>query len=170
MVAIPASPADDLNGAVPPDDGRCRKRFLQALREVDAVAWEMDPRSWRFTYVSESARGMFGYPLEQWGEAGFWEEQLVDRRDRDWCVGFCKAATEERRTHGVVYRAVRADGESVWVRSVVHVSTDGDGRPTLLRGVLLDASEEMAGVPHPPRLVLDIEAPRYERIRRALAA
>jgi signal transduction histidine kinase/CheY-like chemotaxis protein len=52
-----------------------------------------------------------------------------------------RAAIAEGRDHEFEYRALAADGREVWLRDIVHVVRDADGRPTTLRGLTVDLTE-----------------------------
>lgn len=151
-------------------DGQTQQRFVEALQDLDSVVWEMDARTWTFTFVSERAERMFGYPLERWTESGFWHDVLVDDRDRDWCTSFCVTATRDTRNHAFLYRARTADGRTLWLKDVVRVVADDGGEPVLLRGVMVDVTREHPTDPLPDERVLDYEDPSLEPLRRILAA
>ena len=147
-----------------------QQRFLDALQDLEAVVWEMDVRTWTFTYVSERAERMFGYPLERWTEPGFWQEALVDAEDRDWCTGYCLSAAQGGRDHAFIYRARAADGRVLWLKDVVRVIGDEGGKPSLLRGVMVDVTREHTGPSPAPARALDYEDPSLEDLRRIVAA
>ena len=164
----PGRDAGDHDPVVP--GAGVQQRFVEMLQDMQTVVWEMDAETWTFTFVSERAERMFGYPLERWTEPGFWQDTLVDDRDRGWCTAYCGTATRERRDHAFIYRAHTADGRTLWLKDVVRVLTDDEGRPTLLRGVMVDVSDTYTGADDPAELVLDYDDPSLEPLRRIIAA
>ena len=150
--------------------GHAQQRFVEALQDLDSVVWEMDATTWTFTYVSDRAERIFGYPLERWTEPGFWQEVLVARQDRDWCTSFCLTATRDGQNHAFLYRAVTADGRTLWLKDLVRVVAGEDGEPVLLRGIMVDVSGEHPTDPLPEDRILDYDDPAYEPLRRILAA
>ncbi len=51
--------------------------FQELVDDLDAIVWEIALPSWRFTYVSERATSVLGYPPEQWlREQDFWVSRL----------------------------------------------------------------------------------------------
>lgn len=117
-------------------------RLQDLVQDLDAILWEAEAATWRFTFVSRRAEDILGYPVERWlGEHGFWAS-IIHPDDRERAVGFCQAATAEGRNHEFEYRAVAADGSIVWLRDIVHVVLDAEGRPELLRGVMVDLTEQ----------------------------
>lgn len=119
------------------------ERYLDLLQGLDAIIWEMDAVTWKFTFVSDRAQAILGYPISQWiEEPQFWQDRLLHPEDRDWCVHFCVTATHEAKDHQFEYRAIAADGRIVWLKDLVRVVSDENGRPQLLRGVMVDITKE----------------------------
>lgn len=106
---------------------------------LGAVVWEFDWSSGAFTYVSEAAERLLGYPLDRWTEPGFWLTH-VHPEDIEQAVAFCLASTQRGIDHTFEYRMIAADGSEVWVRDIVTVDPvkKMDGR---LRGVLVDITD-----------------------------
>ncbi|MEX1264667.1 MAG: PAS domain S-box protein [Actinomycetota bacterium] len=122
-------------------DGRDLPWLLDLVQNLDVIVWEADPATLRFTFVSERAEDILGYPVDQWlSEADFWVN-LLHPEDRERTVSICRAATERGEDHTFEYRAIRADGSIVWLRDIVRVSRDAAGRPRRLRGVMVDITE-----------------------------
>ena len=62
------------------------RQFVQLLQDLNAVVWEMDAQTWRFTFVSERAERIFGYTLQEWyDDPTFWQERLLHPEDRECC-------------------------------------------------------------------------------------
>jgi PAS domain S-box-containing protein len=116
-------------------------RFRDLVNAIEGIVWEADPFTLRFSFVSEQAERIVGYPLERWlCEPTFWRDHLHPA-DRDWAVRFCLEATAAGRNHDFEYRFVAADGRIVWMRELVSV-TVRDGRPAQLRGVMMDITRQ----------------------------
>jgi len=164
-----ASPDGDL--VLPERSDRAHERFVEVLHDVNTVVWEMDARSWRFTFVSPRAERVFGYPLASWyDEPTFWQDRLLHPDDREWCVHFCTRATGECRNHAFLYRARKADGSIVWVKDVVRVLQDETGAASVMRGVMVDVSDEAAESRYIHGTAIDYDAPELADLRAALAA
>ncbi|MBD1903054.1 PAS domain S-box protein [Trichocoleus sp. DQ-A3] len=119
------------------------RRFVELVQGLDAIVWEMDAVTWKFTFVSDRAQDILGYPIGQWlDEPTFWQDCLLHPEDRDWCVNFCVSATNQARDHEFQYRAIASDGRLVWLKDVVRVVCDEQGCPKLLRGVMVDITKE----------------------------
>ncbi len=108
------------------------------LDDLDAIIWEADPRTIQFLFVSHKAERLLGYPVDRWlADPNFWAN-LIHPDDREWVVSTCAAAVREVRDHTFDYRVVAADGRTVWIRDVVHVTGDSHGTASRLTGVMLD--------------------------------
>jgi PAS domain S-box-containing protein len=116
-----------------------QQQYEQLVASLDGIVWELDARTFLFTFVSQQAERLLGYPMEQWLAPGFWVDHLHPD-DRAWAVEFCQRATRERRNHDFEYRMIAADGRTVWLRDVVSVIVEGDVA-TKLRGVMVDVTE-----------------------------
>jgi two-component system cell cycle sensor histidine kinase/response regulator CckA len=119
-------------------------RYADLIRDLDAIVWEADARTWRFQFVSAQAERILGYPLSRWyDQADFWQEH-IHPDDRSWVIPLCVESTGRLEAHSFDYRMLAADGRVVWLRDSVTV-TSQDGRPVTLKGVMVDitASKEV---------------------------
>jgi len=112
-------------------------RFRDLVNSVDGIVWEADAATFQFSFVSDRAERILGYPRERWlSEPTFWKDH-VHPDDRDGAVPFCEGTTAEKRDRDFEYRMFAADGRVVWLRDLVTVVVEG-GRVTRLRGVMVD--------------------------------
>jgi len=112
----------------------------EILRDLDAIVWEADARTFRFTYVSPAARRITGHPLEAWRSLDFWASH-IHPEDRERAVSYCRTAAEEGRDHEFEYRFLAADGRALWLRDIVHVVVDDAKWPVQLRGLMVDLTQ-----------------------------
>ena len=116
-------------------------RFRDLIQGVDAIVWESDARTREFTFVSQRAEIVLGFPVDRWlRERGFWVNH-VHPDDREPVATLSNRAVVAGEDHEFEYRAPAADGREVWLRSIVHVVKDAADRPTLLRGLTVDITE-----------------------------
>ena len=147
------------------------RRFVDLLHDLDAVVWEMDARTWRFTYVSPRAERIFGYPVQQWlDEPTFWQDTLLHPDDREWCVNYCSIASSECRNHAFLYRARTMDGRILWIKDVVRVVPDEGGQASRMRGVMLDVTNERLEAAYVHGAAINYDAAELEELRAILAA
>jgi PAS domain S-box-containing protein len=134
------------------------QRFRDLVQGLDAIVWEADPATFRFTFVSERAQAMLGYTVDQWlSEPGFWASHL-HADDRERTIAAYRDAVAGGRDQEIEYRIMAADGRPVWVHDSCRIVSDSDGRARLLRGVLVDISERKAAEAAHTRLSAIIEA------------
>ncbi len=116
------------------DSAAVEDRQNQILASLHGIVWEAEPGRSAWTYVSEGAVGLLGYPIERWAEPAFWRTVLHED-DRERVVAESGA---ERGDHDLEYRAYAADGRVVWLHDSVRAVRDDAGRVQVLRGVILD--------------------------------
>lgn len=128
-----------------------RENELKTLREhaqrhrgvvdsVHAIVWEADPKTCRFTFVSDQATAITGYAPEQWYERDFWPNH-IHPDDRERAVAYCRECTDRGLSHDFQYRMIAADGRELWLRDIVTVIGDA-GDAKLLRGVMIDITQQ----------------------------
>jgi len=114
-------------------------RFRDLVNSVDGIVWEADATTLQFSFVSNQAERILGYPVERWvSDPTFWEDHLHPD-DRESVVRLCEKSPE-KRGHDLEYRMIAADGRVVWLRDQMTVMLEGH-RPARLHGVLVDITE-----------------------------
>jgi PAS domain S-box-containing protein len=133
------------------------RRMRSLIADLDGIVWEADARTMLFTFVSGGSIRILGYTPQEWlAEPTFWADRIhPDDRER-MIAQFVRAATAGW-SFDAEYRVRAKDGSVVWLRDVGHVVRDAEGRPTLLRGLMVDVTKQ--------RLVEDDRRSAEERIR-----
>jgi PAS domain S-box-containing protein len=116
-----------------------RQQYEALVNSIDGIVWEMDASTLNFTFVSNQAKKILGYDLDQWlNEPNFWLTHL--HAEDHWVIELCRRAAEKHEDQQFDYRMIAADGRIVWLRDFVTV--DGrEGEPLRLRGVMVDITE-----------------------------
>ncbi|MBD2360393.1 PAS domain S-box protein [Anabaena minutissima FACHB-250] len=114
-------------------------RLRQLLETAKVIPWELDLKTWRFTYVGPQAETLLKYPVAQWYEENFWLNHVY-AQDREKTLSICLAAIARGENHEMEYRMIASDGRVVWLRDIVSV-VQTDGNPTLLRGFMFDITD-----------------------------
>ena len=112
--------------------------YQRLIESTQAIPWELDLSTWRFTFVGPQIEGLLGYPRDAWYEEDFWVEHMHPT-DRSWAPLFCKQAAERRHDHEFEYRMCAADGRVLWIRDYVNVVSDENG-PHTLSGFMFDVT------------------------------
>jgi len=138
-------------------DAEAAELRLRTLVEgLDAVVWEAESHPARFTFVSEHARALLGYPPERWLDEPGFLASILHPDDRGWVLEFSAGAAAAGRDHAIEYRVRAADGRIVWVRDTVRVTGVVDGR-VRLRGVMVDVTTRRRADDEARRLAAIVE-------------
>jgi len=114
-----------------------QQRFRDLVNSAQGIVWEADAATCQFSFVSDQAERILGYPTARWlSEPTFWKDHLHPD-DREWAASFFEQAITKKREHDFEYRMIAADGSVVWLRDLVTVVLEGD-HPARLRGVMVD--------------------------------
>ncbi|HWO88613.1 MAG TPA: PAS domain S-box protein [Gemmatimonadales bacterium] len=111
----------------------------ELLDSLNAIVYEVDAATYRFTYVSQQSSTILGFPPERFCKDVSWET-LVHPDDKAEVFETCARATREMRNHSLEFRVLDASGRVRWVRDVASVIVEND-RPVKLRGLLVDITE-----------------------------
>ncbi|MFO0725494.1 MAG: PAS domain S-box protein [Myxococcota bacterium] len=115
-----------------------RRRYIDLIESMDAVVWEGDVASGRYSFVSKHAEVIFGYPLQAWTTFD-WTMSLLDAEDRPSVLQAGETAVREGHSgFRVQYRVTAADGRQVWVQNSVRIVRGEAGEAVALRGVIVD--------------------------------
>ena len=128
------------NSATAKNLAQSRANLDEILQTIEGIVWQCDARTWKFTFISQKAERLLGYPVSAWLEKpNFWADHMHPD-DRKWAPDYCRVAAADGRDHTFEYRMIAADGRQVWLRDLVTVVSE-NGMPVLLRGVMIDIAE-----------------------------
>ncbi|WP_198244540.1 bifunctional diguanylate cyclase/phosphodiesterase [methane-oxidizing endosymbiont of Gigantopelta aegis] len=116
------------------------QKFRALIQSQQAVFWQADTESFQFTFVSEQARTILGYPPDKCLEHDFWLKTMHPD-DRKWAPAFCREQTEAGKSHQFDYRMRHENGHFIWVRDIVTVEKDAGQNLTRMMGVMVDVTE-----------------------------
>jgi PAS domain S-box-containing protein len=117
------------------------QRFQDLVQGLDAIVWEADASTLRFSFVSQRAQTVFGFPTDRWLDEPDFFSKRIHPEDRVKVMSKCRAALARGEDHELEYRALTATGEIVWLRDIVHVVPDAPGNAGQLRGLTVDLTE-----------------------------
>jgi PAS domain S-box-containing protein len=113
-------------------------RYRRLVEGAQAIPWEADPRTNRFTYVGPQATRLLGFPRDEWYVPGFWAARLHPE-DRDRGLALDQKEQAAGRDHTMECRLIATDGSVVWVLNLVTIAHH-EGEP-LVSGFLIDVTE-----------------------------
>src|SRR5262245_40434937 len=114
------------------------QRFRDLVQSLDAIVWEADASTLRFSFASERAETLLGWPLERWLSEPEFFATRIDPADRDRVIATCRAAIARGVDHEFEYRARTAEGREVCLRDIVHVLREPASGALQLRGLTVD--------------------------------
>ena len=116
------------------------ERFQELAQTLDAIFWEAEPATLRFTFLSQRATGVLRptgpehRPPEHWGDH-------VHPQDRARALGALRSAiASPGEDLDLEYRAPGLEGRTLWLRDIVHVSPDALRGP-VVRGLIVDVTQ-----------------------------
>jgi len=115
-------------------------RFRYLVENTRAVPWELDVNTQQFVYVGPRITDLFGYPVDYWTNMDAWVKTLHPDEQQN-ALNYCTIETGKGRDHDFTYRAIHADGHTVWVQDIVSVQMGKEG-PEKLYGYFVDISEQ----------------------------
>jgi PAS domain S-box-containing protein len=118
-----------------------KELYQSLIQTIEGVVWEGKAETLHFTFVSSKSKSMFGYDPQEWiDDPEIWVNN-IHPDDRQEAYNYCLQETEKGQNHDFEYRFRKASGEYIWVRDVVTVISK-DGKPELLRGLMIDITEQ----------------------------
>lgn len=114
------------------------ERYRLIMESVAVIPWEFNIPENRWTYVSSRITDLLGYAPEEWTTLEWWQE-LIHPEDH-WVPEYCADLTSRGEEHSMEYRLRAKDGSFVWVNDLVAIIML-DGKPNIMRGVLVDITE-----------------------------
>jgi len=116
-------------------------RYLQTLLNgIDAVVVEARLPGFQFSYVSQEAENLLGFPMDKWLESGFLLKQIYPE-DRAWMEKTLQDNSKESGSFTVDFRIVHQLGHTLWVRAINNVEINVKGE-AIARGLILDIMEQ----------------------------
>jgi PAS domain S-box-containing protein len=113
---------------------------VDLLQSLDAIVWAAALPDLRFLFVNEAARRLLGWSVEQWTESSTFHLDRIHPDDRERVAGEYMAVIERGVAITVEYRAVHANGGSVWLRESVRPLLDEEGAPRHAVGFAIDVT------------------------------
>ena len=116
---------------------RSVRQYEALVNSVDGIVWQADLSSLRFTFVSQQAERLLGYPVKCWlEEPDFWQKHLHPD-DREKTLKLCRQITAERPYGSFEYRMLAADGGVVWLRDIVSMRNE-EKESAQIQGIMVN--------------------------------
>ena len=115
--------------------------FRDIVEEVDAILWQADAATGRYTFISRRAEELLGYPASRWLDDPDFRLKRIHAEDRDFVDAYRRKQLREGVDHEVEYRVVAADGRTLWFREAIRVPKHGPDGPTVIYGLMVNISK-----------------------------
>lgn len=123
------------------DAQESEKRFRDLVDGLDAIVWEADASTRRFSFISQQVEKLFQYSINEWLSADdFFKEQIFPD-DREKVLEAYRKSIEQKTDCQLEYRRVSKDGSVIWVRDNIRIITV-DAEKKQLRGIIVDVTNK----------------------------
>ncbi len=114
------------------------QRFRDLVHGLDAIVWEADATTMQFSFISQRAEELLGYPVSEWLRTANFQETYIHEEDLAQVQSRYQVATILGQEEVIEYRASSSDGRELWLRDLVQAVKDEAGNTKLLRGIIVD--------------------------------
>lgn len=114
------------------------QRFRDLVHGLDAIVWEADATTMQFSFISQRAEELLGYPVSKWLNDPNFQRIYIHNDDLEQVLSRYQLAIIMAQEEVIEYRAITLDGREVWLRDLVQVVKDEAGNTKLLRGIIVD--------------------------------
>ena len=123
-----------------------QQQYYRLIQSIPGVVWEYDLELDRFTFVSDRAEALLGYPVEAWlSQPDFWRRHIY-AADLDSTIQIYDNALRDRQNCEFEYRLVTADDRLVWVYDISTPVFDRHGKLVATTGLLIDITDRQAAL------------------------
>lgn len=113
--------------------------YKTLLESTKAIPWMIDWKKQEFVYVGPQIEELLGWTPASWKTTTDWVERMHPD-DREYTVNYCIKLSNEGTDHEADYRALKSNGDYVWIRDVVHVIRE-NGETVQIVGFMFDITE-----------------------------
>jgi PAS domain S-box-containing protein len=121
------------------DDFRDSKERLIELLGTKILSWEGEVEGQRFSYVSEHAVELLGYPVAAWYESDFLASH-IHADDLHLVLAAYEKQTRITEHFDLTFRMWAKDGRLVWIQNLISLGPESEGTKRL-HGFMIDVSE-----------------------------
>ena len=111
---------------------------VDLLQSLDAIVWAASLPDLHFLFVNEAAQGLLGWSTQQWTETPAFHLDRIHPDDRERVAREYSAAMERGLPVTLEFRALQANGGSLWLRESIRPLLDDQGTPRHAVGFAID--------------------------------
>ncbi|SEL66924.1 PAS domain S-box protein [Parapedobacter koreensis] len=146
------------------------RNFQNLIQTIDGIVWEASVEPYELTFISKKVERMLGYTAKEWfSEPDFWMKHIHES-DRERATKYHRQQTKKLANHTFDYRAIKKNGDTVWIKNVVSVISKS-GKPRWLRGIMVDITEtkRLADLDHLEKNILELTTHRNTPVKLILS-
>lgn len=113
------------------------QQYRDLVEGIDAIVWEADPVTLKFTFVSPKAEQISGFTVSQWLNDPNFLANSIHRDESDKVISLLRTAIVKGKNCEIEYRMIRADGAVIWMQNSV-TAVCKNGKTVGLKGLLFD--------------------------------
>jgi PAS domain S-box-containing protein len=118
-----------------------QQKYYNLIQSINGIVWEYDLIEDRFTFVSDRAVPIMGYPLNDWLKIpNFWQQNLHPE-DRERAINIYNLSIKKGYSCEFEYRLIAANGQPIWVYDISTPIQDENGTIVGTNGLLVDISD-----------------------------
>ena len=122
-----------------------QSKYGALVEQIPAIVYvDLADESMATTYVSPQIESILGVSAAEYVEDPDLWTSMLHPDDRETALETYTRGRESGEPFTFEYRLIARDGRNVWFRDSAIVLPDGDGRPALIQGVMLDITERKA--------------------------
>lgn len=115
-------------------------KYKLLVEFTNAVHWKLDVDKGEFTYMDEKILELTGYPASEFKNMDAWAAK-INSAERENIVATRSFLSEQGKDHELIYRSIKPNGDTVWIKDSVTVLME-DGKPTYLVGYMIDITAQ----------------------------
>ncbi|MFT4753664.1 MAG: PAS domain S-box-containing protein [Salibacteraceae bacterium] len=114
--------------------------YRNLIETTETVAWELDLKTKKFTYIGALIESLTGYSVDHWQGYSLWIDS-IHRDDQDEVIKEFDKCVNSGVNHIIEYRVIKADKSIAWVRDVTTIVMKNKVA-TKLQGYFIDITTE----------------------------
>jgi diguanylate cyclase (GGDEF)-like protein/PAS domain S-box-containing protein len=113
-------------------------RYRNLIQEIDAIIWELNPQTDQYTFVSQRAVKLLGYPLQSWLEQPGFMDKYFHPDDLAACREKILNTLESGSSGEFTCRALTTNGNIIWLNNRIKVVRNEQSQETSILGIMVD--------------------------------
>lgn len=119
---------------------KSEEKYKMMVEGVNVITWFYDIEKRKYTFVSQVAEKLLGYPLSNWMKNDFWFS-IIHPDDKEKIIKLINERISKCLDFELEYRVITSSGEVKWFKDLTSLNFS-DGKPKTQQGVLIDVTDK----------------------------